>query len=60
MSTRALNGIEHATSSSYHSNAEAPIVGTGIEYRAARDSSVCVAKDATGDGIVRVTADGNR
>ncbi len=35
---------------------EAPIVGTGIEYRAAKDSGVCVI--AKNDGVVeRVTAD---
>ena len=35
---------------------EAPIVGTGMEYRAAKDSGVCVVSDL--DGVVdRVTAD---
>jgi DNA-directed RNA polymerase subunit beta len=37
-------------------NPEAPVVGTGIEYKAALDSGVCVVSDI--DGVVeRVTAD---
>ena len=41
-SNRALNGSEHATSSSSFIKSRSPIVGTGMEYVSAKDSGAAV------------------
>ena len=51
-----INGIQHAATSCSASVPEAPYMGTGMEYKAARDSGVMVL--AKRPGVVeRVTAD---